>query len=840
MGATVRYNNLTGGLNTVQGINTINQSTKRTESPDMQNVEYYKLGGLCTMQGNTLFGTPFTSTVTLGYEYIYSNNKYMIVCTNDGNVWRYDSVSNSFVSIYKFPTPTQRHSICSFNNGIVITNGVDDLVFYQYNRNEQLTGTVTVENNSTEVVGDGTKFTLDVFPGDYITINNIDGRFRVDKVTDDTHLTLSTAVSYQATQSIYAWTSEDNTTYYTFTTDNGTNITVYSLQVDMTLNTVTTNGTISGNVLSITETTTTTATGTRYDSWTQPIPTSNTSWGTISGNLLSNLPSGTTGSSVTVPYQLYSGNTAVIMGGFREQTYTYYSQWDFPKKMNITSYRYNVVQGIYGSMVVRLYNSEGTLLTSRNIPRITNETTFVETFDTITDSIRLEISITITSAASLQMFSVGKCNISGKQSEEYQYETTTTVTVPYTRDTEDDQEISTTLTGLNYYLTDISELNAVYTTRTQEGEIDSQFNVRGLALNSYQGRIFVGANDGTLYYSEVGLIHGWELQYGAGAIPTFYDDNSDFTALGLFDKYLVICKRERTYVLDGTDVDDGNWILQPYSDYTCDSQQSWLVCNNMFLTYSRNPGGIYPILQRTIYNPNYQGIELSTKIRDDFIRINESRFDYIFPVFNPKKKYIMFYVPMISGNGSNTCYIYDLQTKTWLKRVVSQNVTCAFRFDNNIYIGTQDGLVLKEFSGTTFNSTPIEWSWCSPWFSFGDGSNYLSTREFRINLAEEGANRFQVRVRRDGIEQFKTRNINQDSSNYVGLEWESGLNENSLTDTLWDEDVWTATKHTIKRFPLPNQYFQTIQVEFCGTSEQEGMNIYGFEFHGIQLEEVPY
>lgn len=825
MGATVRYNNLTGGLNTVQGINTINQSTKRTECPDMQNVEYYKLGGLCTMQGNQVFGNQLNKTITLGYEYIYGNNKYMIICTNDGTVYRYDRLTNSFVSIYKFPTATQRHSICSFNNGIVISNGVDDLVFYQYNRNEQLSGTITIENGSANIVGDGTKFTLDLSKGDYITIDNLEGKFRVDEITDDTHLTVSTALSFEATKPIYAWTSEDNTTYYTLSTDANVSIDVYALEGDNTLRLITNNGSISGNILTVSETTTTTATGTRYDNWTQPAITSNTTFGTISSSLGNDT------------YKLFTNQNLGILN-----TNPLTITWTFPTQMEVSSISFSYYNADYdGTATIK--DASGNILGTTSLPF--NGTSGVFTNKSITFTPTKTTGITITFNCPKRMVqssltSYNNITLSAKQPVEYEYETTVVTRVPYTRDTEDDQEISTLLTGLNYYLSDISELNAVYTTRTQEGEIDSQFNVRGLALNSYQGRIFVGANDGTLYYSEVGLIHGWELKYGAGAIPTFYDDNSDFTALGLFDKYLVICKRERSYILDGTDIDDGNWVIQPYSDYTCDSQQSWLVCNNMFLTYSRNPGGIYPLLQRTIYNPNYQGVELSNKIRDDFDRVSQSRFDYIFPVFYPKKKFIMFYMPMVSGNGSNTCYIYDLQTKTWLKRVVSQNVTCAFRFDNNIYIGTQDGLILKEFSGITFNGEPINWYWKSPWFSFGDGSNYLSTREFRINLSEDGANNFNINIRRDGIESYKTRHINKDSSNYVGLDWESPQDEQQLTDTLWDEDNWTATKHTIKRFPLPNQFFQTIQVEFEGTTENQGFNIYGFEFHGIQLEEVPY
>lgn len=588
MGATVKYYNLTGGLNTVQGIGTINQSNKRTESPDMKNVEYYKLGGLKSMEGNTQFANTLPSQISLGFEYVYGNNKYMIVTTVDGTLYIYDKISNTFKEIFKFKTPTSRHSICTFNNGIVVSNGVDDLLFYQYGRHNLLSGTVTTSTENNSVTGTGTEFTTELLVGDYIEINSV--KYKVTEITSDTELRI------------------------------------------------------------------------------EPTPT-----------------------------------------------------------------------------------------------------------EAVTDS--------------------------------------------------------------NYYLSDISELNAVYK-NSDDPNISKP--VRGLALQSYQGRIFVGGNDGILYYSEVGLIHGWDLKYGAGAIPSFYDDNSDFTAFGLWDKYLIICKRERSYILDGTNADITNWTVSPYSDFTCDSQQSWLVANNSFLVYTRTGGGIYPLLQRTIYNANYQGNDLSVKIRDSFEYVNTAKFDYIFPVYAPNKKYIMFYIPMLMGIGSNYCYIFDIQSKTWLLRVVPQDVTVAFRYNNEIYIGTSDGKVLKEFSSLTFNGQPIEWYWKSPWFSYGEGSNHLSTREFRINIAEESTNRFHIRNRRDGKDAYNTRAVSNNLDSFIGLVWDVDNEENSLTDTTWDNDSWVTTSHIVKRFPLPKQYFQTTQIELYGNAVDEGMSIYGFEIDGIQLEEVPW
>ena len=116
MAGNIQYYNLIGGLNTVQGIGTLNQSPKKTESPGMKNVEYYKLGGIVSMNGNTQFGNTLESPISLGYEYIQGNNKYLMVCDTSGKVWEYDRITNQFVNIYTFPTATERHSIAAFNN----------------------------------------------------------------------------------------------------------------------------------------------------------------------------------------------------------------------------------------------------------------------------------------------------------------------------------------------------------------------------------------------------------------------------------------------------------------------------------------------------------------------------------------------------------------------------------------------------------------------------------------------------------------------------------------------------------------------------------------------------
>lgn len=560
MGKTFKYYNLTGGLNTRDGVGTINATGKYTESPDMLNIEFYNNGGLKSMAGNKQFSdTQFKSAgklenlrITLGYEYILKNKKILIVTTSDGSVWKYSSPDNKFRLIYKFPTETDRHSIAGFNFGIIISNGIDDLVYYRDDQLQTIDNEVKIVANS-NIATATTAFNGEILPGDYVLL---DGEEQVFPLED----------------------------------------------------------------------------------------------------------------SETRETDLFLGHKVTAVSSDNKQ-------------------------------------------------------------------------ITL------------------------------------------DKPISTAYTG-KLTLSRSAECLANYSNYDDTG---ATLPVRGLALQVYQGRIWVGGTDGTLYYSEIGLIHGWSNKYGAGAIPSFYNDNSDFTALAPWDKYLVLFKRERSYLLNGTDSDDTNWSIEPYSNYTCDSQQSFIDINNGLYIYSRVAGGIYPMLQRTIYSANYQGIEASQKIREEFNLINTEAYDSIFPVYQPKKKFLCFYTPLSTGLGSNNVFILDLNVKTWLHRRVPQDVTIAFRFNDKVYIGTSDGLILEEFVETNFNGEPIEFYWKSPWFTFGDGSDYLSTRECRVNMAEGDNNKYQVRVHRDGRDEFKKRKVTNNQNNKEALIWDIGFNRDELNTSYTDK-----------------------------------------------------
>lgn len=581
---SIIYEDLTGGLNNVDSINRINSSTRRTETPDIKNVEYFELGGIKSMDGNTQIGDIQSSAVIGGWEYKKDNNRYLIIATKEGYVKIYNEVTNKFDTIYKFSHQSQRVSFTNMNNGVVASNGVDDLIFYEKGRHKILSGTVSTTIDNVNVVGMSTKFKTELRQGDSIEISG--NVYFVDEIVDDTNLKLRTVAK---------------------------------------------------------------ATG----------------------------------------------------------------------------------------------------------------------------------------------------------------------------------------SDLNLYLSEVSECNA---TLVNEDDSNVSTPIRGLAIQYYKGRLWVGGDNG-VFYSQVGMYNGWDIKYDAGVIYSIFNDSSEVTALGLYSEYLMIHKKFSSYILTITST--GETIsISPYSNISCDSQQSWIQTNLKYYVYSKEHKGIYPLGNRTVYSDKYIGDEITTKVHNLFDRIRINETNKIFVVNLTRKRWLLFYLPLIDNAGSGNVLIFDFQTKSWLFRKLPQEVSIAFNYDTEVYVGTEDGKVLKEFAGKSFDGKPIESYYRSPWFDWAGGYSQ-SFSEFSIELADDYTNKFYLRSYKNGVTKYEDRIIDSENLLGYGLVWE-GDEDLPNNETLWDEEDWVSSEIKGLRMVLPNNVFDKFQIEI-GTNElNQGFAIYGYAFRRVDFEEVPW
>ena len=580
----INYYDLTGGLNNVSTPDSLNSTPKKTESPDMVNVEFFKLGGIKSMEGNAQFGDTQEYAIVGGWEYTQNNNKYMIIALSSGSIKIYNASTEKFDEIYKFPHSANRVSFCNMNNGVVFTNGIDDPAFYERGRHKLLTGVISTTANSTTITGTQTEFTTELNPGDWIEIDS--NIYIVDTITSDTHLDVTVA------------------------------------------------------------------------------PTES-------------------------------------------------------------------------------------------------------------------------------------------------------------------------LSDENIYLSTISQCNA---TLVNEDDPDVHTPIRGTAIQFYNGRLWIGGDNG-VFYSQVGQYNKWDIKYDAGVLYSIYNDTSEVKALGLYSDYMLIHKEFNTYLLTCTG-DSSTIQVAPYSNVSCDSQQSWIVSNTKYYVYSRENMDIYPLSQRTIFSDRYLGEAITNKVRNVFQNLRDADLEKIFCVSLPRKRWMLFYMPMVDQLGSSYALIYDFQCKAFVCRKVPQEVSIAFNYQNEVYIGTTDGLVLKEFTGTSFNGETLNAYYKSPWFDWAGDYNQ-SFAEFAVDLASEYNNNFYIRTFKDGDSPYEDRIIDDGSLYTTGLIWD-GDTHIETNNTKWDQDVWTSGSFNSLRMLLPNNIFETFQLEIGTNTLGQAFAIYGYNFRRIETEEAPW
>lgn len=669
----LNYYDLTGGLNNVSTPDSLNSSPKRTESPDMVNVEFFKLGGIKSMEGNVQFGDTQSAAIVGGWEYTQGDNKYMIIALKTGEIKIYNSATEVFDQIYKFPHSSNRVSFCNMNNGFVATNGIDDPVFYEKGRNTILAGVVDVTDGSTAVTGTATTFGTDVNVGDYITIEGCQGEYKVDSVTDDTHMTVTPVIDTSYVIHYYNFfNGADN--YY----------------------------------------------------------------------CLKALPE--------IGDDVYDDNEQVI---------------------STVEYAQDLTDG--EAAITFTLNGDEVLGVRRHVPSGS------ETFNR-------DKEVTVTPAS---------------------------------------------LTGKTFRLATISECNAVL---VNEDDPNVHTPIRGTAIQYYNGRLWIGSDNG-LFYSQVGQYNKWDIKYDAGVLYSIYNDTSKIKALGLYSDYMLIHKEFNTYLLTCTGEADTIKVA-PYSNVSCDSQQSWIVSNTKYYVYSRENMDIYPLSQRTIYSDRYLGEAITNRVRNVFQNLRDADLDNIFCVSLPRKRWMLFYMPMADQLGSSYALIYDFQCKAFVVRKVPQEVTIAFNYMNEVYIGTDDGLVLKEFTGTTFNGATLNAYYKSPWFDWAGDYNQ-SFAEFAIDTAGEYNNNFYIRTFKDGDSPYEDRIIDDSALTTNGLIWD-GDTHIETNNTMWDQDVWTSGSFNSIRMLLPNQVFETFQLEIGTNTLGQAFAIYGYNFRRIETEEAPW
>ena len=366
--------------------------------------------------------------------------------------------------------------------------------------------------------------------------------------------------------------------------------------------------------------------------------------------------------------------------------------------------------------------------------------------------------------------------------------------------------------GTNAKLTNISYLNCnkIYLEFNEDGTVNTNgrmVTLRSKVIGAWNGRVFIGTPKG-YFWSAEGSYADWQSQNNAG---WSYDIGKPIMSIQKYRGSLALYHG----VLSGVSIVNGSGSYDPASwsvavdygsiDKGCSSP--WGVLNNSLQQYFTDIG-IYELTLNP-FGTTILGEELSKQLEDRQLgflqgQLDTTRLNEAITIYNVQKKEIWFYIPIQGESEFNTCYIYDLYNQCWFKRVIPQNVTCATTFNDTIYIGTDDGLILSDDYGVDFNGTPIDWSISTQFFNFGSEREF-EIDEFNIIYDKEVTNNFSFSVGINYNEELLDTYTVIDES-LPCLIWDTEEDETPSSYNLWSGNGGLVTDDPLSLLDTPTGF----------------------------------
>ena len=272
--------------------------------------------------------------------------------------------------------------------------------------------------------------------------------------------------------------------------------------------------------------------------------------------------------------------------------------------------------------------------------------------------------------------------------------------------------------------------------------------VTDAVITVFRGRIFV-AKDATIYYSALGTYDDFETENDAGYIRNFHTDTDEITALKPYRDYLAIYKRNKVYLLSGTTPED--FAIQPFADKGSYSADAIVNVNNKQYFLS---DGIFALEQVGELNQIQLGSEITSNIRPEFEHFTYTGLASAFCIHYPKKNQVWYFFPYMNDEYFHTIWINDYVNKSWFKRVLPQDITCAASYNGDILTADSSGCIYKEDTGNTFDGQAIEFMWKSPFLAITQAHHRKTIDEFYFILDNSYDNDFNFSIYKDYDSEF--------------------------------------------------------------------------------------
>ena len=350
----------------------------------------------------------------------------------------------------------------------------------------------------------------------------------------------------------------------------------------------------------------------------------------------------------------------------------------------------------------------------------------------------------------------------------------------------------------------------------------------GGSMAVYKGRVWI-AKDATIYFSALGTYDDFTTADDAGYINEFHTDTGSITALKPYKDYLAVYKKDSVYILSGTSPDD--FAITLFANKGAVGNSSIINVENKQYFLSN---GIFALEQVGELNQIQLGSEISLKIKNEFSLFG--KVENTITLHYERKNQMWYFFPYADDNYYHTVWINDYINKAWYKRVIPQNIVTACVYNDYIYTADESGKIYREDYGKTFNGSPVEFMWKSPFLAISEPHHRKMIDEFYFLLDTEYDNDFYFSVYKDYDSELSDDQEHIFSIHQDHLIWA----DNSTSDNLpchWAEEdatvpVWPVNKDTMEKAEISEANY-SVQLCVSGSEQTNSCAIIGLQFREI-------
>lgn len=350
----------------------------------------------------------------------------------------------------------------------------------------------------------------------------------------------------------------------------------------------------------------------------------------------------------------------------------------------------------------------------------------------------------------------------------------------------------------------------------------------------YRGRVWC-VKESTVYYSALGTYNDYTTANDAGYISDFFTDTSNIVGMKNYKDYLAIYKKERVYLLAGSD--PTTFAVIPFADKGTYAPNSIINVDNKQYFLSN---GIYALEQVGELNQIRLGSEISMNISDELSKLDSSRIKKSIALYYQSKNQTWFFCPYLGDEYLHTILINDYVNHAWYKRVLPQDITTCCLFNSSILTADKNGKIYREDFGTTFDGKSIEFMWKSPFLSLGNVHHRKIIDEFYFVLDDLHDNNFNFSVYKDYDSQYSDNYECIASRHFNQLVWgdESSL---ETPENCWGEDedsipIWAIGSDVLEKAEIFGSCY-SIQLCVEGSKQDDNCAIIGLQFREIYRDE---